>query len=49
MKPVELEVGIAKLSWEDTARQMSEAEEDWSVWDSTSADGLRNCPWRKCE
>jgi antitoxin component of MazEF toxin-antitoxin module len=34
-----------KLSWEDTARQMSESGEDWSDWDETSADGLEGLPW----
>lgn len=29
-----------KLSWEETARQMAESEEDWSVFDVTVADGL---------
>jgi antitoxin component of MazEF toxin-antitoxin module len=35
----------SKLSWEDTARQMSEAGEDWSEWDVTSPDGLEGIPW----
>ena len=34
-----------KLSWEDTARAMAEAVEDWSAWDSTAADGLNDVPW----
>ena len=29
-----------KLSWEETAKAMAAAQEDWSEWDSTSADGL---------
>ena len=29
-----------KLSWEETAKAMAAAKEDWSEWDSTSADGL---------
>ena len=29
-----------KLSWEETAREMAEAMEDWSEWDAVSADGL---------
>jgi antitoxin MazE len=29
-----------KLSWEETANAMSAAKEDWSDWESTSADGL---------
>lgn len=33
------------LSWEETARAMAAAEEDWSEWDSTLADGLDALPW----
>lgn len=29
-----------KLSWEETARAMASAEEDWSEWNSTAADGV---------
>ena len=29
-----------KLSWEETAKAMAAAKEDWSDWESTSADGL---------
>jgi antitoxin MazE len=29
-----------KLSWEETALAMAAAKEDWSEWESTSADGL---------
>lgn len=36
---------VEKLSWEETAREMSESREDWSDWDSTSADGLDVVPW----
>ena len=35
----------AKLSWEDTAREMAAAAEDWSAWDATNADGLDGVPW----
>lgn len=35
----------AKLSWEETARAMEIAAEDWSDWDSVSADGLNEIPW----
>lgn len=35
----------AKLSWEETARQMAQAGEDWSEWDVTSSDGLEEIPW----
>ena len=34
-----------KLSWEDTAREMAAAAEDWSAWDSAADDGLANTPW----
>ena len=34
----------AKLSWEDTAREMARAAEDWSEWDATLADGLESIP-----
>lgn len=29
-----------KLSWNDTAKAMSLAREDWSEWDVTAGDGL---------
>ncbi|MEJ7811381.1 MAG: AbrB/MazE/SpoVT family DNA-binding domain-containing protein [Gemmatimonadaceae bacterium] len=34
-----------KLSWEETAREIAIAAEDWSAWDATSADGLHDAPW----
>jgi antitoxin component of MazEF toxin-antitoxin module len=34
-----------KLSWEETAREMAGAGEDWSEWDCTLADGLEDIPW----
>jgi antitoxin MazE len=34
-----------KLSWEETAREMVAAKEDWSDWDCTLADGLQDIPW----
>lgn len=34
-----------KLSWEETAREMVAAAEDWSSWDSSAADGLDAIPW----
>ena len=37
---------VAKLSWEETAREMAASHEDWSAWDATSADGLEHLPWR---
>lgn len=29
-----------KLTWAETAEAMAAAGEDWSAWDSTTADGL---------
>ncbi len=34
-----------KLSWDETALEMATAAEDWSEWDSTSADGLDDIEW----
>jgi antitoxin component of MazEF toxin-antitoxin module len=34
-----------KLTWEETAREMSQQEEDWGEWDTLSADGLHHVPW----
>lgn len=39
------EKGLAKLSWEDTARGMQASHEDWSEWDSVSHDGLESIAW----
>jgi antitoxin component of MazEF toxin-antitoxin module len=36
---------VQKLSWEDTAREMAAAGEDWGAWDATAADGLDEIPW----
>jgi antitoxin component of MazEF toxin-antitoxin module len=36
---------VEKLSWDETAREMEAAAEDWSDWDSLSADGLDEIPW----
>jgi len=35
----------AKLSWEETAREMAVTNEDWTEWDSAASDGLESCPW----
>jgi antitoxin component of MazEF toxin-antitoxin module len=35
----------AKLSWEDTAREMAQNADEWNVWDATLADGLEQSPW----
>jgi antitoxin component of MazEF toxin-antitoxin module len=37
--------GPKKLSWEETAKEMAVANEDWSEWDGTLADGLEQIPW----
>lgn len=42
LRPV---AGVEKLSWEETAREMVAAAEDWSEWDAVSADGLDDIPW----
>ena len=36
---------VEKLSWEDTAREMAAANEDWSEWDVLDGDGLSSVPW----
>jgi len=38
-------VGVARLSWEGTAREMAANDEDWSEWDGAVADGLASLPW----
>jgi len=38
-----------KLSWEETYREMAAANEDWSEWDCTLADGLAQIPWDDAE
>lgn len=38
---------VEKLSWEDTARAMAAANEDWSAWDTVTADGVDQLPWRR--
>jgi antitoxin component of MazEF toxin-antitoxin module len=35
----------AKLSWEDTAREMTRGDERWGDWDAVDADGLAEVPW----
>lgn len=37
--------GPRKLSWEETAKEMAAANENWSEWDCTLADGLDQIPW----
>ena len=36
---------VAKLSWEDTAREMAASHEDWTSWDPVGGDGLDQLPW----
>ena len=36
---------LGKLSWEETAREMAVANEEWRDWEGTLADGLDSCPW----
>jgi antitoxin component of MazEF toxin-antitoxin module len=38
-------VATTKLSWAETAREMAAAAEDWSEWDTTTADGLDTVSW----
>ena len=37
--------GPRKLSWDDTAREMALADEDWTAWEIAGADGLDQVPW----
>ena len=39
--------GHGKLSWEETAREMVDAGEDWSDWEGALADGLGQIPWER--
>lgn len=36
---------VEKLTWEETAREIAAAAEDWSVWDTVDEDGLEVVPW----
>ncbi len=36
---------VEKLSWEETAREMAADGADWSEWDTTVADGMRDLAW----
>jgi mRNA interferase MazF len=38
-------VSAARLTWEETAREMATSGEDWSEWDAVAADGLEAMPW----
>ncbi|MGH7709761.1 MAG: AbrB/MazE/SpoVT family DNA-binding domain-containing protein [Gemmatimonadaceae bacterium] len=35
-----------KLSWEETAREMAAASEDWGTWAATDADALADLEWK---
>jgi antitoxin component of MazEF toxin-antitoxin module len=37
---------VEKLSWEETARAMGASREDWSAWDTATADGLDDLLWQ---
>ena len=37
---------VEKLSWEDTAHEMTASRGDWSAWDTAAAHGLDHLPWR---
>src|SRR5215203_1692850 len=39
--------GTGRLSWEETAKQMVQAGEDWKEWESTDSDGLEYSPWEE--
>jgi antitoxin component of MazEF toxin-antitoxin module len=43
LRPAELKG--RKLSWEETAREMAVAAEDWSEWETSAGDGLEEVPW----
>jgi len=47
LRPVGPEV--EKLTWEDTAREMAAAREDWRDWDAADADELERIPWEPGE
>lgn len=38
-------VAPSKLSWEETAKEMAAASEDWGDWDAVAGDGLEGAPW----
>ena len=47
IKPKKAPEAVNKLSWEDTFKEMAKANEDWSEWDCTIADGLDEVPWEE--
>ena len=36
-----------KLSWSETSREMACVAEDWSDWENTATDGLKDIPWNE--
>ena len=39
--------GPVKLSWAETAREMTDVGEDWSEWEAVVADGIEQFPWER--
>lgn len=39
----------SRLSWEETAREMVGAKEDWAEWNAVAADGLESIPWEPAQ
>lgn len=37
---------LEKLSWEETAREMAAASEDWTDWRAIDGDGMATVPWK---
>jgi len=38
---------VRKLSWEETAKQMSAESEDWTEWHQSESDGISELAWSK--
>ena len=38
---------VEKLSWTDTALQMSAESEHWEEWETTLSDGIEELPWER--
>ena len=36
-----------KLPWSETAREMAHAAEDWSDWEDSAVDALKDIPWEE--
>ena len=39
------DTAVEKLSWEQTAREMAAAREDWTDWEAIGRDGITGVPW----